>query len=142
MREWDPRAASPAELASVLDTVNAVIAAAQPLLKPGSRMTNTLGNNFRVDVNYNRPIANDLDGFGNVSLSHSGDRLQANGITAHPYNLINLTLGIRHKAWELALIGNNLADERGPTFVGTNGPLSGSGPTPRTIGLRFRINNQ
>lgn len=30
MREWDPRAASPAELASVLDTVNAVIAADLP----------------------------------------------------------------------------------------------------------------
>jgi len=30
VREWDPRAASPAELASVLDTVNAVIAADLP----------------------------------------------------------------------------------------------------------------
>jgi outer membrane receptor protein involved in Fe transport len=127
---------------SEYDKVNSVIAAAQPLLKPGSRMTNTLGNNFRVDVNYNRPISNDVDGFGNISLSHSGDRLQANDITAHPYSLLNLTLGIRHNGWELALIGNNLADERGPTFVGTNGPLSGSGPTPRTIGLRFRINNR
>lgn len=127
---------------SEYDKVNPVIAAAQPLLKPGARMTNTLANNFRVDVNYNRPISNDVDGFGNVSLSRSGDRLQANGITADPYSLINLTLGIRHNGWELALIGNNLADERGPTFVGTNGPLSGSGPTPRTIGLRFRINNR
>jgi hypothetical protein len=50
-----------------------------------------------------------------------------------------LTLGVRYGDYELALIGNNLTDERGPTFVGTTGPLSGSGPTPRTIGLRFRV---
>lgn len=41
-----------------------------------------------------------------------------------------------------ALIGNNLTDERRPTFLGTTGPNSGSGPAPRTIGLRFRINSQ
>ena len=124
---------------SEYDTVNEVIADAQPLLYPGARLINTLGNNFRVDANYNREIANGFDGFGNVSLSHSGDRLQANGLTADAYNLVNLTLGVRHGPWELALIGNNLTDERGPTFLGTTGPLSGSGPTPRTIGLRFRL---
>ncbi len=124
---------------SKYDTVNPTIAAAQPLLRPGSRLLNTLNNNYRVDVNYDREIADGFDGFGNVSLSHSGNRLQANGITAQPYNLVNLTAGIRHGRWELAIIGNNLTDERGPTFVGTNGPLSGSGPTPRTLGLRFRV---
>ena len=127
---------------SEYDTVNPVIAAAQPNLRPGARLLNTLDKNFRVDVNYNREIAAGFDGFGNVSLSHSGDRLQANGITAEPYDLLSLTFGVRHANWELALIGNNLTDERGPTFVGNNGPLSGSGPTPRTIGLRFRIDNR
>lgn len=124
---------------SKYDTVNPVIAAAQPQLVPGARLTNTLSNNFRFDVNYNGEIANNLDGFGNISLSHSGDRLQANGITTRPYNLVNVTLGVRHNNLEFALIGNNLFDERGPTFVGNNGPLSGSGPTPRTLGFRVRI---
>ena len=124
---------------SKYDTVNPVIAAAQPQLVPGSRLTNTLSNNFRIDVNYNGEIANNLDGFGNISLSHSGDRLQGAGVTARPYNLVNFTLGVRHNNLEFALIGNNLFDERGPTFVGTNGPLSGSGPTPRTLGFRVRI---
>lgn len=124
---------------SKYDSINPVIAAAQPLLKPGSRLTNTLANNYRFDVNYNRDIGSDLNLFGNLSLSHSGDRLQASGITAQPYDVVALTAGIRRGAYEIALIANNLTDERGPTFVGTNGPLSGQGPTPRTIGLRFRI---
>jgi outer membrane receptor protein involved in Fe transport len=126
---------------SEYDSVNTVIAGAQPLLKPGARLLNTLANNYRVDVNYNTDIAPGFEAFSNVSLSHSGDRLQANGIIAEPYNLAAFTLGVRHDIWELALIGNNLFDERGPTFVGTQGPLSGSGPTPRTIGLRFRVNS-
>jgi len=124
---------------SKYDTVNPIIAAAQPLLKPGSRLINTLDNNFRIDANYNHEIGKDLEGFGNVSLSHSGNRLQGAGIVAQPYNLVDLTIGVRRGVWELAFVGNNLTDERGPTFVGTNGPLSGSGPTPRTLGLRLRL---
>lgn len=127
---------------SKYDTVNSVIAAAQPLLRPGARLLNTLSNNYRFDINYNREVASDFKLFSNFSLSHSGDRLQASGLTAQPYNLLAMTLGVRHSNWELALIGNNLTDERGPTFLGTTGPNSGSGPTPRTIGLRFRINSQ
>jgi hypothetical protein len=49
---------------------------------------------------------------------------------------------VRYKAYELALIGDNLADERGPTIIGTQGPFSGSGPNPRTVSLRFRVNFQ
>ena len=119
--------------------VNPIVAATQPLLRPGARLVNTLSNNFRFDVGYNGDIANNMNLFGNLSLSHSGDRLQGNGILAPSYNVMALTLGVRYGDYELALIGNNLTDERGPTFVGTTGPLSGSGPTPRTIGLRFRV---
>ena len=124
---------------SEYDTVNAVIAAAQPLLRPGARLINTLANNYRFDVNYNREIAAGFDGFGNVSFSHSGDRLQGNALVAEPYDILSLTVGVRHGDWELAFIANNLTDERGPTFLGTNGPLSGSGPMPRTLGLRLRV---
>ena len=124
---------------SEYDTVNETIADAQPLLRPGARLLNTLSNNWRVDANYNTMLSSRVDGFGNVSLSHSGDRLQANGLTADPYNLVNFTAGIRFQDWEFAVIGSNLLDERGPTFVGTTGPLSGSGPTPRTLGVRLRL---
>lgn len=127
---------------SKYDRINSVVQAAQPLLTPGSRLTNTLANNYRVDANYNRDIGADLNIFGNISFSHSGDRLQGNGIIARPYDVVALTAGIRHGIYELALIANNLTDQRGPTFVGTNGPLSGSGPTPRTFGLRFRVTPQ
>ena len=124
---------------SEYDTVNEVVAEAQPLLRPGARMLNTLDTNYRFDVNYNREIASNFDGFGNLSLSHSGDRLQGNAIIAEPYNILSLTAGIRYGDWELAFVGNNLTDERGPTFLGNTGPLSGSGPTPRTLGLRLRV---
>jgi iron complex outermembrane recepter protein len=59
-----------------------------------------------------------------------------------PYSQLSATLGLRKGPYELALIADNLSDERGPTIVGNQGPLSGSGPTPRTIGLRFRANFQ
>ncbi len=120
-------------------TVNPVIAAAQPLVRPGSRLLNTLDQNYRFDINYTRDIAPGFEGFANLSLSHSGDRLQANGFPSRPYDLVSTTVGVRHGPWELAFVGNNLGDERGPTFVGTTGPRSGSGPTPRTLGVRLRV---
>jgi hypothetical protein len=61
---------------------------------------------------------------------------------AGAYGLINATLGVRMGHYEVALIGDNLGDERGPTFIGTTGPNSGQGPTPRTVGVRFRANFQ
>jgi iron complex outermembrane recepter protein len=61
---------------------------------------------------------------------------------AQPYGLINATLGLRMGHYEVALIGDNLGNERGPTFIGTTGPSSGQGPTPRTVSLRFRADFQ
>lgn len=127
---------------SKYDTVNEVVAASTPQLRPGSRLLNTLDRNYRFDVNYARDITDNVEGFGNLSYSASGDRLQANGLTADPYALVNTTFGIRWDKYELAFIGNNLTDERGPTFLGTTGPNSGSGPMPRTLGLRFRVFSQ
>lgn len=124
---------------SKYDTVDPVVQAALPMFRPGSRLVNTLDQNYRFDINYNRYLGNDITGFGNIGFSHSGDRLQANGLTANPYDVVNMTLGLRFERYEFAVVGNNLGDERGPTFLGTNGPLSGSGPTPRTIGVRLRV---
>jgi hypothetical protein len=61
---------------------------------------------------------------------------------AQPYSLINATLGLRMGHYEVAVIGDNLGNERGPSFIGTTGPNSGQGPTPRTVSLRFRADFQ
>lgn len=67
------------------------------------------------------------------------NRFNGNGAVVQPYSLVNSTVGVRRGRWEFALIGSNLADERGPTFLGTAGPNSGQGPLPRTLGLRVRM---
>lgn len=127
---------------SSFDTIEPAVQAALPLFKPGSRLVNSIENNYRIDASYTRDITSEIEGFGNISYSRTGDRLQSTGVYADPYSLVNATLGIRFDQYEVALIGSNLTDERGPTIVGTGGPLSGSGPTPMTVGLRFRVNSQ
>ena len=124
------------------DRVEPAVQAALPYLRPGTRIVNTIQHNWRVDAGYNGTLSERLDGFFNVAWSHSGDRLQTNGLLAAPYSLFTATVGVRRGPYELAVVGDNLANERGPTILGNNGPFSGSGPTPRTIGLRFRANFQ
>ena len=65
-----------------------------------------------------------------MSYGRTGDRLQSSALYAGAYGLLNATLGVRAGTYELALIGDNLGDERGPTFIGLTGPNSGTGPTP------------
>lgn len=124
---------------SEYDTVNPIIAAAQPLLRPGARLINTLESNYRFDVNYTTAIGRDWEAYGNLGYSHSGDRLNGNGLIVQPYGLVNSTIGVRKDRWDIAFVGSNLGDERGPTFLGTAGPNSGQGPLPRTLGLRVRV---
>jgi iron complex outermembrane recepter protein len=125
---------------SEFDRVAPAVQAALPLFRPGSRLVNSIQHTSRFDVSYSRSITTRLEGFGNVSYGRTGDRLQSSALYAGAYGLIDATLGVRMGAYELALIGDNLADERGPTFIGTLGPNSGSGPTPRTVSVRFRVN--
>lgn len=122
------------------DSVNPLVQAARPLIRPGSRLVNSIEHSYRVDASYNHKFDNGWDMFSNVAYNRSGNRLQANGLVAQSYSLVSFTAGVRVKEYELALIGNNLTDERGPTTIGNQGPLSGSGPTPRTVSLRFRVN--
>jgi iron complex outermembrane recepter protein len=122
------------------DRVEPAVQAALPLFKPGSRIVNSIEYNYRLDATFNREVSDGLEMFSNLSWGRNGNRLQSTGIFADPYSMINATLGMRYLNYELALIGDNLGDERGPTTVGNQGPLSGSGPTPRTISLRFRLN--
>ncbi len=124
------------------DRVNPAVQLALPLFRPGSRIVNSIEYNYRFDASYNRDLGGDAALFGNLAWSRNGNRLQSTGLIADPYSQISTTLGVRYKAYELALIGDNLADERGPTIIGNQGLLSGSGPTPRTVSLRFRVNFQ
>jgi len=127
---------------STFDRVAPAVQEALPLFRPGSRLVNTIQNNYRLDASYSRDIGQNFQGFSNVSYSRNGDRLQSNGLYADPYSMINTTIGVRNGRYEVAFIGSNLGDERGPTIVGNNGPYSGSGPTPRTLGLRLRVLSQ
>lgn len=127
---------------SKFDSVNPAVQEALPLFSPGSRMVNSIQNNYRFDASYVRDITENIEGFGNAGYSRSGNRLQTSGIYADPYSLVNATLGVRTSGYEVALFGTNLADERGPTIIGNAGVPAGSGPTPRTIGLRLRVLSQ
>jgi outer membrane receptor protein involved in Fe transport len=127
---------------SEFDRVAPAVQNALPLFRPGSRLVNSIQENYRFDVSYLGQVTAAIEGFGNVSYGRNGNRLQATGVYADPYGQVNATLGFRKGPYEWALIGNNLTDERGPTFIGTQGPNSGSGPIPRTISVRFRADFQ
>lgn len=124
------------------DRVAPAVQQALPLFTPGSRLVNSILENYRFDVGFDGHLFQGLEGFGNVSFSRVGNRLQSSGLYADAYGLFNATLGVRAGRYEVALIGNNLSDERGPTFIGNAGPNSGQGPTPRTVGLRVRADFQ
>lgn len=121
------------------DSVNPAVQAALPLFRPGSRVVNTIESNYRIDASYARDITENIEGFGNVGYSRSGNRLQSSGRIADPYSGVNFTLGGRTDDYEISLFGTNLTDERGPTFIGNAGPPAGAGPTPRTLGIRLRV---
>jgi iron complex outermembrane recepter protein len=127
---------------SEFDRVAPAVQAALPLFRPDSRLVNSIQHTSRIDVAYTTSLTSRMDGFGNVSYGRTGDRLQSSGLYANPYGLVNATLGVRTGPYEFALVGNNLSDERGPTFIGTTGPNSGSGPVPRTVSLRFNVDFQ
>jgi outer membrane receptor protein involved in Fe transport len=127
---------------SEFDRVAPAVQAALPLFRPGSRMVNSIQRTSRLDVSYSTSFTDALEGFGNVGYGQVGNRLQSIGQYADSYSLINATLGVRLGAYEVALIGDNLTDERGPSIIGNAGRDSGAGPTPRTVGLRFRADFQ
>jgi outer membrane receptor protein involved in Fe transport len=110
---------------SKFDRVAPAVRAALPLFTPGSRLVNSIQENYRADVGYTRSIGSSWEGFSNVSYGRTGNRLQSTGLYAQSYGLVNATLGLRREPYEVALIGDNLSDERGPTFIGTAGPNSG-----------------
>lgn len=112
------------------------VTAALPTVAEGQRLTSTAEYNYRLDADFERPIGNDLRLYWNASAARIGSRIMFDGYVVPAYSLYNANFGIRRGPWELSLFGENLADERGPSFV-RNSTLF-AGPYPRTIGLRLR----
>jgi outer membrane receptor protein involved in Fe transport len=138
----------------VFDSVDPAVTAVVPGLYAGGRLVNSILYNYRIGAAYERAITDEIIGYANFSYSKTGNRFQGTGGLstvpyADPYFGINATLGVRYDRYELALFGTNLTDERGPTIIsGTNtlttttGSYAGSAITPRTIGVRLRVNSQ
>jgi iron complex outermembrane recepter protein len=124
------------------DRVAPAVQRALPLFTPGSRLVNSIQENYRFDAGFNGKLIEGVETFGNVSYGRVGNRLQSSGLYADGYALVNATLGVRSGHYEVALVGDNLTDQRGPTFIGNAGPNSGQGPTPRTVTLRIRADFQ
>jgi outer membrane receptor protein involved in Fe transport len=115
-------------------------AGAVPRTTEGSRLYNTPPHNWRLDVGYDRDVgAAGWSLFANGSASTAGAARNANATVnmTSSYSLFSATVGVRKDAYELALYGENLSDERGPTAA--NGPTLLAGPYPRTLGLRFKV---
>jgi iron complex outermembrane recepter protein len=138
----------------VFDKVFPQLTVISPQFASGKRLVNSILYNFRVDASYTTPITDEVSGYTNVSYSKTGNRWQGTGYS-DPYFGINATLGIRYDRYDLSLFGTNLTDERGPTIrFGTNsyydlangvtGPETRTGAiiTPRTIGVRLRMNSE
>jgi len=129
--------------------IAAVLPANSPL-KEGGRLVNSILYNYRFGASYDTAITGDVTGYANFSYSKTGNRYVApdatTGInTADPFFGVNSTVGIRYDRYDVSVFGSNLTDERGPTIgtsLSTINTRGGSAITPRTIGLRLRINSQ
>jgi iron complex outermembrane receptor protein len=106
----------------------------------GSRLYSTPPHNWRVDLGYERPLgAGGWTLFANASRASAGASRNPNAVVSETdsYSLYSGILGMRTDKYQVALYGDNLGDERGPTAA--NGPTLLAGPYPRTIGLRLGI---
>jgi iron complex outermembrane receptor protein len=113
---------------------------AVPGTSNGSRLYNTPPYNWRLDLGYERPAgAGGWTVFANASGSTAGAARNPNAVVSRTdsYSLFSAILGLRKEKYEIALYGDNLTDERGPTAA--NGPTLLAGPYPRTVGLRLNF---
>jgi outer membrane receptor for ferric coprogen and ferric-rhodotorulic acid len=104
----------------------------------GSRLYSTPPYNWRLDLGYERPVgAGGWKLFANGSGSTAGASRNLNATVGSTpsYSLYSAIVGMRQNKYEVALYGDNLTDERGPTAA--NGPTLLAGPYPRTVGLKL-----
>lgn len=121
---------------SKFGTVDPAVTAVLPVIASGERLVNTAEWNYRIDASYERPITDSLSFISNASATHVSERIMFDNYATPAYGLYDASIGIRSDNWELSLFGDNLSDERGPSFVRNS--LLFAGPAPRTIGLRLR----
>lgn len=114
------------------------VTAALPSVAPGKRLTSTSKYNYRLDADFDRAIGDELRLFWNASAARISSRVMYDGYIVPAYSQYNASVGLRRGPWEVALFGENLGDERGPSYVRNS--LLFAGPYPRTIGLRLRAN--
>ncbi|MCW2414271.1 TonB-dependent receptor [Sphingobium sp. B8D3D] len=121
------------------DTVDPAVQARLPYLRPGTRLVNTLEENARVDATYETSLGGDLNGLFNVAWTYNGNRLQTNGEYVKAYSVYSANIGLRYKAYDLTLFGENLGDYDGAVLTLNTSSIR---VTPRTIGVRLRVNYQ
>ncbi|WP_371765599.1 TonB-dependent receptor [Massilia sp.] len=103
---------------------------------PGARLLNTPRFTARLDATYSLPVNEVWTAYANGAVSRSGSRINQFGDQTEIFNLVDGSVGLRSKAYEIELYAQNLSDARGPWFIRQAGLIGG--PVPRTIGLRGR----
>ena len=93
----------------------------------GARGQYTPEHSLSLALDYNRPLNNRLDLFGNLSMNYVGkqnvhDNLDPNFLI-NSTTRVNLKVGIATEQWSLAFIGRNLTDESVITYA-SNLPIS------------------
>jgi iron complex outermembrane recepter protein len=101
---------------------------------------------YDIAINYSRSIAQDIDGFGTVEYSYTGQRYtDFNPATAYnmpAFGVVSAKLGLKHGPWAAFLFGDNLGNRYGILDLTSRGAayptyISASTIRPRTVGLRF-----
>ncbi|OYY89930.1 MAG: TonB-dependent receptor [Sphingomonas sp. 28-66-16] len=112
---------------------------ANPRIGNGQRLLNTPPFNWRGDASYDHDFGGiDVFATGSVTAIGRARNGDATVDTLNPYQLYNMSAGVRFDRYEVRLFADNLSDYRGPTSA--NGPTLLAGPRPRTIGITFRLN--
>ncbi|HEX7694930.1 MAG TPA: TonB-dependent receptor [Sphingomonas sp.] len=115
--------------------------AANPRIGNGQRLLNTPPFNWRGDASYDHHFGS-YDFFATASMTAIGRARNGDATvnTLNPYQLYNMSTGVRFDRYEFRVFADNLSDYRGPTAA--NGPTLLAGPRPRTIGITFRLNTK
>lgn len=111
-------------------------------IEDGQRLPNIPRWTYSLAGQYERPLSNNLKGFGRLDWQYVGQREDdpaLNNIPLDSYGLLNFRLGVEAETWELALFAKNLLDKR--TAIGRTINLLQERTNynrPRTIGVNLR----
>ena len=111
-----------------------------PAIGEGERLIYTAEHNFRITMDLNRPIGANTDLLAHFNVSRNSDRIMANGRVVPSMTIANASIGFRRGVVEVVLFGENMTDERGPTFVRNSNQFAG--PFPLTVGIEFRAKSR